>query len=168
MTSAIGQAAPAGAVGSRAGKYLTFFFGEEEYGIQILRVREIIGLMPITDVPRTPDYVRGVVNLRGKVIPIIDLRLRLDLAAIDATDETCVIVVQGAGEKMVGLIVDKVSEVIDIVQDEVVDAASLGGDVNTGYLLGLGKSEGRVRLLLDIDRVLEDKALPDDLELPVC
>ena len=168
MTTAIATATSTGAVGSRAGKYLTFFFGKEEYGIQILRVREIIGLMPITDVPRTPDYVRGVVNLRGKVIPIIDLRLRLELAAIDATEETCVIVVQGVGDKMVGLIVDKVSEVIDIIQDEVVDAASLGGDVNTGYLLGLGKSEGRVRLLLDIDRVLEGKALPDDADLTVC
>jgi purine-binding chemotaxis protein CheW len=149
----------------RGGKYLTFFFGEEEYGIQILRVREIIGLMPITEVPRTPEYVRGVVNLRGKVIPILELRLRLDLPRVEATEETCVIVVQAGTDQMVGLIVDKVSEVIDISTDEVVDAPSLGDDVNTDYLLGLGKTEGRVRLLLDIDRALDTKELEElDLE----
>jgi purine-binding chemotaxis protein CheW len=163
MSNAIAERATATSVAGRGGKYLTFFFGEEEYGIQILRVREIIGLMPITDVPRTPDYVRGVVNLRGKVIPIIDLRLRLELPAIDATEETCVIVVQSSGEEMVGLIVDKVSEVTDISADEIVDAPSLGSDVSTDYLLGLGKSEGRVRLLLDIDRVLAVRIL-DEIE----
>lgn len=151
-------------VASRSGKFLTFFFGEEEYGIEILRVREIIGLMSITDVPRTPDYVRGVVNLRGKVVPIIELRLRLDLPSIEATEETCVIVVQAADE-MVGLIVDKVSEVTDIAAGEVVDAPSLGAHVNTDYLLGLGKSEGRVRLLLDIDAVLDTMAL-GEIESP--
>jgi len=162
MSTAIAEPVAAGQVASRGGKYLTFYFGEEEYGIQILRVREIIGLMPITDVPRTPDYVRGVVNLRGKVIPIIELRLRLDLPAIEATEETCVIVVQNRGDTMVGLIVDKVSEVTDISSEEIVDAPSLG-EVDTDYLLGLGKSEGRVRLLLDIDRVLDAKVI-DELE----
>ena len=163
MSTAVAESAAQSANGSKGGKYLTFFFGEEEYGIQILRVREIIGLMSITDVPRTPDYVRGVVNLRGKVIPIIDLRLRLHLPPIDATDETCVIVVHTADGEQVGLIVDKVSEVIDISADEVVDAPSLGSDVDTTYLHGLGKSEGRVRLLLDIDRVL-DARIFDEIE----
>ena len=144
----------------RSGKYLTFFFGEEEYGIEILRVREIIGLMPITEVPRTPDYVRGVVNLRGQVVPIIDLRLRLALPAIEATEETCVIVVQ-ATDEMVGLIVDKVSEVTDIAVDQIVDTPSLGAHVNTDYLQGLGKSEGRVRLLLDIERVLDSSVIEE-------
>lgn len=161
MSTATAEPTVTGTVGNRGGKYLTFFFGEEEYGIQILRVREIIGLMPITDVPRTPDYVRGVVNLRGKVIPIIELRLRLDLPAIDATEETCVIVVQTGMDSMVGLIVDKVSEVTDISSEEVVDAPPMGADVNTSYLLGLGKSEGRVRLLLDIDRVLDAEVLEE-------
>jgi len=165
MSSAQAQAVPI-AASNRAGKYLTLFLGEEEYGIQILRVREIIGLMPITDVPRMPDYVRGVVNLRGKVIPIVDLRLRLELAAVDATEETCVIVVQGTGEDMVGLVVDRVSEVIDIAADEVVDAPALGDCANTAYLLGLGKLEGRVRLLLDIDQVLEGRIHTDGIELP--
>ena len=165
MTTATAEPQATTSVTSRGGKYLTFFFSAEEYGIEILRVREIIGLMPITDVPRTPHCVKGVVNLRGKVVPIIELRLRLDLPSLEPTEETCVIVVQ-AGDEMVGLIVDQVSEVIDIASDEIVDAPSLGANVNTDYLLGLGKTEGRVRLLLDIDRVLETIVL-DSVELGV-
>ena len=160
MTTAVAEPQATPSVASRGGKYLTFFFAEEEYGIEILRVREIIGLMPITEVPRTPHCVRGVVNLRGKVVPIIELRLRLDLPSVEPTEETCVIVVQ-ADHEMVGLIVDKVSEVADIADDDIVDAPSLGADVNTDYLLGLGKSEGRVRLLLDIDRVLDTIVLDE-------
>lgn len=137
----------------RGGKYLSFFLEREEYGIEILRVREIIGLMAITSVPRTPQYIRGVINLRGKVIPIVDLRLKFDMPETDTTEETCIIVVQ-SGKESVGVIVDKVSEVLDIVDEDIVDAPSLGADVNTDYILGIGKSEARVRLLLDIGKVL--------------
>ncbi len=137
----------------RGGKYLSFFLDREEYGIEILRVREIIGLMPITSVPRTPEYLRGVINLRGKVIPIIDLRLKFDMPGVEHTEETCIIVVQ-SGEDSVGAVVDKVSEVLDITDENIVDAPSLGADVNTDYILGIGKSESGVKLLLDIDKVL--------------
>ena len=139
--------------GERGGKYLSFFLDREEYGIEILRVREIIGLMPITSVPRTPEYLRGVINLRGKVIPIIDLRLKFDMPGVENTEETCIIVVQ-SGDESVGAVVDKVSEVLDIPDEDIVDAPSLGADVNTDYILGIGKPDSGVKLLLDIDKVL--------------
>lgn len=135
------------------GKYLTFFLGGEEYGLEILKVQEIIGMMDITPVPRTPHYVRGVLNLRGKVIPIVDLRLKFEMEAAEQTDETCIIVVQANGQQK-GIVVDKVSEVLDIVDEDIQDAPSFGENVTTDYILGIGKSEGRVKLLLDIDEVL--------------
>lgn len=137
----------------RGGKFLTFFLAGEEYGLEILKVHEIIGMMPITSVPRTPGFIKGVINLRGKVIPIIDLRLKLAMDSTDQTDETCIIVVQAGGLE-IGVIVDKVSEVLDIADSDIEDAPSFGTDVNSDYILGIGKSEGRVKLLLDIDRVL--------------
>ena len=137
---------------ARAGKYLTFYLASEEYGVEILKVHEIIGMLPITRVPRTPPFVRGVINLRGKVIPIIDLRERFGMAQ-DGAEETCIIVVQVRGIQL-GVVVDKVSEVLNIAEGDIEPTPSFGVDVNTEYLLGLAKSEGRVRLLLDIDRVL--------------
>lgn len=139
-------------------KFLTFCLGTEEYGIEILKVREIIGMMPITPVPRTPEYIRGVVNLRGKVIPVVDLRLKFGMPAVAQTEETCVIVVQAGGVEM-GTIVDKVSEVTDIASDNIEDTPFFGSDVHTEYILGLGKSAGRVTLLLDIDRALETEGV---------
>ena len=144
-----GTAAPA----SKGGKYLTFILAGEEYGIEILKVHEIIGMMPITRVPRTPDVIRGVINLRGKVIPIVDLRRRFELDALSGAEATCIIVVQVGGVQT-GLVVDSVSEVMDIRGEDVEDAPSFGVDVHTEYLLGIAKSNGRVRLLLAIDRVL--------------
>ena len=137
---------------ARAGKYLTFYLASEEYGVEILKVHEIIGMLPITRVPRTPQFVRGVINLRGKVIPIIDLRERFGMAQ-DGADETCIIVVQVHGIQL-GVVVDKVSEVLNIADGDIEPTPSFGVDVNTEYLLGLAKGDGRVRLLLDIDRVL--------------
>lgn len=139
--------------GDKGGKFLTFFLAGEEYGLEILKVHEIIGMMPITSVPRTPSFIRGVINLRGKVIPVVDLRLKLAMDSTDQTDETCVIVVQAGGLE-IGVIVDKVSEVLDIADTDIEDAPSFGTDVNSDYILGIGKSEGRVKLLLDIDKVL--------------
>jgi purine-binding chemotaxis protein CheW len=138
---------------TRGGKYLSFFLGGEEYGIEILKVQEIIGMMAITRVPRTPDFIRGVINLRGKVIPIIDLRLKFGMQSMEQTDETCIIVVKTEGIEM-GIVVDKVSEVMNIAEKDIEDAPSFGIDVNTEYILGIGKSDGRVKLLLDIDKVL--------------
>jgi purine-binding chemotaxis protein CheW len=141
---------------TRAGKYLTFFLAGEEYGLEILAVHEIIGLMSITRVPRTPEYVRGVINLRGKVIPIIDLRVKFGMPAAEGASDTCIIVVQLRGVQM-GVVVDRVSEVLDIVDADVEDAPSFGADIDTDYLLGIAKTSGRVRLLLDIDRVLSSQ-----------
>jgi len=138
---------------SLGGKYLTFFLANEEYGIEILKVQEIIGMMSVTTVPRTPVFMRGVINLRGKVIPIIDLRLKFGMEGIAQTEETCIIVVQARGVEM-GLVVDRVSEVLDISAQDIDDAPSFGADVETDYLLGIAKSESRVKLLLDIDQVL--------------
>ncbi len=145
---------------NRGGKYLTFFLGGEEYGLEILKVQEIIGMMDITPVPRTPHYVRGVLNLRGKVIPIVDLRLKFGMEAVAQTDETCIIVVQAQGVQM-GTVVDQVSEVLDIPVEDIEDAPSFGASVDTDYILGIGKTEGRVRLLLDIDKVLSSQEFAD-------
>lgn len=140
-------------VGRRGGKYLTFFLGDEEYGLEILKVHEIIGLLPITRVPRTPAFIRGVINLRGRVIPTVDLRLKFGMDEKEATEETCIVVVQ-AVETQIGVIVDRVNEVLDIAEEDVEDTPSFGSEVDTSYLLGVAKTGGRVRLLLDIDRVL--------------
>ena len=138
---------------SRAGKYLTFVLAEEEYGLEILKVREIIGMMEITAVPRTPEYVKGVVNLRGKVIPVVDLRLRVGMPEAERTDQTCIIVVD-IGDVEMGIIVDKVSEVLDIDAEDIEDAPSFGAEVNTEFILGMGKAEGKVTILLDISKLL--------------
>ena len=144
----------------KGGKFLTFFLAQEEYGIEILKVHEIIGMMPITRVPRTPDFILGVINLRGKVIPIVDLRLKFSMAAKDADEETCIIVVRVNGVQM-GILVDKVSEVRDIASGDIEDAPSFGADVQTDYIMGIGKSEGKVKLLLDIDKVLSSQEVLD-------
>src|SRR5713226_7769151 len=135
------------------GKFLMFFLASEEYGIEILKVQEIIGMMNITRVPRTPHFIRGVINLRGKVIPVVDLRLKFGMESKEQTAETCIIVVQTAGIEM-GIIVDKVSEVRAIAGRDIEDAPSFGAGVDTDYIFGIGKSDGRVKLLLDIDKVL--------------
>jgi purine-binding chemotaxis protein CheW len=135
------------------GKFLTFFLAGEEYGIEILKVQEIIGMMNITMVPNTPPFIKGVINLRGKVIPIIDLRQKFGMAAVEQTDETCIIVVQAQGVEM-GIVVDRVSEVLDIAGDDIDETPSFGTEVEMDYLLGIAKSGGQVKLLLDIDKVL--------------
>jgi purine-binding chemotaxis protein CheW len=135
------------------GKFLTFFLGPEEYGLEILKVQEIIGLMAITRVPRTPEFVRGVINLRGKVIPIVDLRRKFNMEAVEDTEETCIIVVQTQGMQF-GVVVDRVSEVVDLDDAEIEPAPEFGMDIDTQYILGMGKSGARVRILVDIDKVL--------------
>lgn len=142
---------------SLAGKYLTFTLEKEEYGIALLKVKEIIGMMPITSVPQTPDYVKGVINLRGKVIPVSDLRMRFEMAAADYTDRTCIIVVEIQGEEttiQLGIVVDAVSEVMNIKAEEVEAPPSFGTKVETDYILGMANMDGQVKILLDIDRVL--------------
>lgn len=141
---------------TRAGKYLTFFLDNEEYGLEILKVQEIIGRMPITPVPKTPEHIRGVINLRGKIHPIMDLKLKFGMAGTEITDETCIIVVNAA-KMMMGILVDRVSEVANIASGEIEDTPTFGSGIDTEYLLGVGKTGGRVRLLLDIDKVITAK-----------
>src|SRR5574340_176251 len=150
-------------MGSREGKYLTFTLAEEEYGIGILKVKEIIGMMSITTVPQTPEYMKGVINLRGKVIPVVDLRLKFGMEAMDYTDRTCIIVVEIDGDNrkiQMGIVVDSVSEVLNIKGGDIEDAPSFGSRLNTDYILGMAKTGGKVKILLDIDKVLntEEKA----------
>ncbi len=144
------------------GKYLTFALGEEEYGIGILRVKEIIGMMPITAVPRTPEYVKGVINLRGKVIPVIDLRVKFEMESIPYSVRTCIIVVEidaALGTILIGIVVDSVSEVLNIKEEEIESAPSFGTRIDTDYILGMAKIEGGVKILLNIDQVLSAKEI---------
>ena len=137
-----------------AGKYLTFNLADEEYGIAILKVKEIIGMMPVTQVPKTPEFVKGVVNLRGKVIPVVDLRLKFSIPEAEHTEQTCIIVVQVDDVEM-GIIVDEVREVLDIAAHAIEDAPSFGSSVETDFILGMGKADDRVTILLDISKVLD-------------
>ncbi|MBF0449353.1 MAG: purine-binding chemotaxis protein CheW [Candidatus Magnetomorum sp.] len=146
----------------REGKYLTFALADEEYGIGILKVKEIIGMMAITPVPQTPGYVKGVINLRGKVIPVVDLRSKFEMETIDYTDRTCIIVVEIEGKEeriQIGIVVDTVSEVLNVREADVEDTPTFGTSVNTEFILGMAKIEGSVKILLDIDAVLSAKEL---------
>ena len=145
------------AMAEKEGKYLTFTMADEEYGIGILKIKEIISMMPITTVPQTPEFVKGVINLRGKVIPVIDLRLKFGMEAIDYTDRTCIIVVEIEGQTgtvQIGIVVDAVSEVLNVNAEDVEATPTFGAKLNTDYILGMAKMEGGVKILLDIDRVL--------------
>ena len=154
-----GSAPPAGEIGRLAGKYMTFKLANEEYGLEILKVRELIRLMEITRVPRTPDFIRGVINLRGKVIPVVDLRRKLDMLACDATDQSVIIVVQVEVEEScltMGILVDQVLEVLSIDERQIEPPPALGasGLEDASFILGVGKAEKRVIFLVDIGRVL--------------
>ena len=141
----------------RSGKYLTFALADEEYGLPVLKVREIIKMMEITQVPKVPAHVKGVINLRGKVIPIVDLRLKFGLPAQDATERTCIIVVDVGAQRrarMLGVIVDAVSEVLNITPTEIEQTPDFGEQINTDYMQGLAKVKSTVKILLDLDCVL--------------
>uniref|UniRef100_Q01VJ8 Chemotaxis protein CheW n=1 Tax=Solibacter usitatus (strain Ellin6076) TaxID=234267 RepID=Q01VJ8_SOLUE len=142
---------------TRAGKYLTFQLANEEFGIRVLKVREIMGIQEITAVPQTPAHIKGVINLRGKVVPVIDLRLKFGVAAAEYTQRTCIIVTQVQGENgpvMMGIVVDGVSEVLNLTGAEIEDTPDFGEEISGSYLLGMAKVKGKVKILLDIDRVL--------------
>ncbi len=145
------------------GKYLTFTLGKEEYGVGILKVREIIGLMEITAVPHTPSYIKGVINLRGRVIPVIELRVKFGMERQEYNERTCIIVVevQGPSETVqVGMLVDSVSEVLNIAEEEIEPPPNFGsGNLDTDSLLGMGKVKGQVKILLDVDRVVGEGEL---------
>ena len=141
----------------KEGKYLTFALANEEYGLEILKVREIFGYMDITAVPQTPHYVKGVINLRGQVIPVIDLRAKFGMDTTDVTEETCIIVVEITQDNRkfnTGIVVDHVSEVLDIAGEDIEETPQFGASVNTDFILGMGKIGESVKILLDIDEVL--------------
>jgi purine-binding chemotaxis protein CheW len=159
-------AAPVAETGrtQRGGKYLVFHLGREEFGVRVLKVREIMGLQEITAVPQMPHYVKGVINLRGKVIPVIDLRLKFGLEQTDYTQRTCIVVlevafdsaqgIQRAETMLMGAIVDGVSEVLNLQEAEIEDTPDFGDHESLPYVLGMAKVKGKVKILLDIDHVL--------------
>ena len=144
------------AASAGGGKYLTFTLAGEDYGLEIHAVREIVGMLKITAVPRTPEHVRGVINLRGKVIPVIDLRLKFGLPAAALTDESCIIVVDVNGAQL-GIVVDQVCEVLDIPTESIANAPAFGSRVDTAFISGMGKTENRLTILLDIAIVLSGR-----------
>ncbi len=160
LTETMDQAVKA--IVEKEGKYLTFSLAGEEYGIGILKVKEIIGMMPITPVPQTPGFVKGVINLRGKVIPVLDLRLKFGMEEMDYGERTTIIVVEvneQDGIVQIGIVVDSVSEVVSIKAEDVEDTPAFGANLDTDYILGMAKVEGGVKILLEIDKVLNSYEL---------
>jgi purine-binding chemotaxis protein CheW len=156
-TTTIAEARSTTPAAASGGKYLTFMLGREEYGLPVLKVREIIKVMDITHVPQVAAHVLGVINLRGKVIPVIDLRRKFGFAAQDHTERTCIIVAEvdlAQAAVMMGVVVDAVSEVVNVAAAEIDSAPDFGGREQTDYILGLAKVKGSVKILLDLDRVL--------------
>lgn len=150
------------ATGNRQGKYLSFALASEEFGLEILKVREIIGYIDVTAVPQTPHYVRGVINLRGQVIPVVDLRAKFGMETADITDQSCIIVVeirQDSRKCNIGIVVDRVQEVLDIADESIEDPPQFGSSVSTDFILGMGKVGDAVKILLDIDKVLAGDSL---------
>jgi purine-binding chemotaxis protein CheW len=141
----------------KTGKYLTFSLAREEYGISILKVKEIIGMMSITSVPRTPEFVKGVINLRGKVIPVVDLRLKFKMESIPYSERTCIIVVEIDSRSetvLIGIVVDAVSEVLNIMDENIEETPAFGTKLDTQYISGMAKVGAGVKILLNIDKVL--------------
>jgi len=161
LVSADGKS-PAPKTDERAGKYLVFHLGREEFGIRVLKVREIMGVQDITAVPHTPRHVKGVINLRGKVIPVVDLRLKFGLPELEYTQHTCIIVVEaqaGTSSMPMGILVDGVAEVLNLTSGDIQDTPDFGEGVATPYLLGMAKIKDKVKILLDIDQVLSSQEL---------
>ncbi len=151
-----------------AGKYLTFALSNEEYGVGILNVREIIGLMEITAVPHTLPHVKGVINLRGRVIPVLDLRLKFGMEVQEYDERTCIIVVEiesSSGAMQVGMLVDSVSEVLNVDKDEIEPPPAFGTHLHADYILGMAKVKGNVKILLDADRVVGEGIVKDLAEM---
>jgi purine-binding chemotaxis protein CheW len=145
---------------TQRGKFLTFFVGREAYGIEIKFVTEIIGIQDITEVPELAEYIKGIINLRGKIIPVIDVRLRFKKDFKEYNDRTCIIVIE-IKDNCVGLIVDNVAEVINIDEDNIVLPPGSKTGFNNRYVRGIGKVGNEVKLLLDCDKLLNDEELDE-------
>lgn len=146
---------------SKAGQYLTFTLKKQDYGVPISRVREINRVVEITPVPETPSYVVGVINLRGKVIPVMDLRLRFNMQAMEYTRETCIIVIENE-RGQVGMIVDSVKEVVELSEGDIEPPPPLGEKSKLNFVMGMGKTEEKVIILVDIEKVVSDEAFVTD------
>ena len=144
--------------GVKSIKFLTFNLANEEYGITISKVIEIIGVMPTVSIPRLPHYFKGVINLRGRIIPVMDLRLKLGMPAKENTNETVIIIVQSMNRRM-GLLADRVTEVLDILSEEIEEAPEMGTDIDDKFIMGIGKKNNSIKILLDIDKVLETDSI---------
>ncbi len=147
-------------------KYLSFFIQEEEYGIEILKVREIIGVTDMTALPKTPPFVKGVINLRGRIIPVIDLKCKFGMGETEIKEESCIIVteiqvVEDGDAIQMGCLIDRVSEVTNIEDSKIEPAPKFGGSLDTSFIQGLGKTKDRVCILLDIDRVFRESELTE-------
>lgn len=150
------------ALTNRGYKYLTFALASEEYGIDIMKVKEIIGIMPITTIPQMPNFLKGVINLRDKVIPVVDLRLKFELESIGYTDRTCIIVVEvtNAERKVpMGIVVDSVSEVLNIDTEDIEGVPTIDEAIKVRYILGIAKVKDGVKILIDVDKILSNKEL---------
>ena len=145
-------------VRARGGKYLTLALGDERYGIRILKVREIIGMVEVSTLPRMPDFVRGVIDLRGKIIPVVDLRRVFDMPPTESTRETCIIVVDILGIAM-GIVVDRVVEVAEITEEQIENTPTFGTRISAEFMLGIAKTERGVTILLDIDKALTSQEI---------
>jgi len=148
---------PREATRQRSGKYLVFHLDKEEFGVHVMKVKEIMGIQEITSVPQTPDFVKGVINLRGRVIPVVDLRRKFGLDEAEYTQRTCIVVLQvlhGGQQILMGGIVDGVSEVLNLQESDIEDTPDFGEDMQVPYIVGMAKMKGKVKILLDIDQVL--------------
>jgi purine-binding chemotaxis protein CheW len=143
------------------GKYLSFHLGREQFGIPVLAVREIVGAQAVTPVPQTPVHVKGVINLRGKVIPVIDLRVKCGLPAMETTERSCIVVVQGRGGETapMGILVDGVEEVLNLAASDIETTCDFGNGVQVPEILGLAKCKDRVTILLDLGQILNQNQL---------
>ena len=144
--------------GESGGKVLTFLLGEQEYGIEILQAREVVGLMHIDPIPHTPGWMKGVINLRGKIIPVIDLRAKFDMEEAEQTNESCILVVD-IGGKMTGVAVDFLSGVVTLEKEQFEDSPELGTNINTELIAGIAKLGDRVVIVLDMGRILDNEEL---------
>jgi purine-binding chemotaxis protein CheW len=152
---------------TQAGKYLTFRLAKEEYGVTITKVKEIIGMMDITQIPQCHDYMKGVINLRGSVIPVIDLRARFGMESVEATDRTCIIVVELTKDgtiHLIGIVVDSVSEVTLVNDDQIDVSVSFGMQIRDNFITGMAKTENGVKILLDIDKMISADVVEEVLE----
>ena len=142
---------------AKAGKYLTFKLGDELYGIEILAIQEIIQMMNVTHLPHTPGYIRGVINLRGRIIPVLDLRKKFTLEPRPDTDRTCIIVTRIAKlgvDMTMGVVVDEVAEAVDIRAEQIQDTPDFGVQIDSGYIRGIGNVDKKAAILLNVDHIL--------------